>query len=62
MRVDPRHTLSLEGGTYGGWVLGKHKARRPAPRALRRRSPNPLVRLDRQVDLRTLPILMVLMW
>ena len=42
-------------------VLGEHEARRPAPRAYVDDSPDPLVRLDGRVGLRSPPIAMVVM-
>ena len=50
------------GHAYGCGELGEHEARRPAPRTCWDRSPEPLVRLDRQVGLSSPPIEMVVMW
>ena len=46
----------------GGVELGGHDGTRNARGAHGSRSPEPLVRLDRQVGLRVLQIVMVLMW
>jgi hypothetical protein len=61
-------TRSLQGGltrpgsAQGGVELGGHDGTRSACGAHGSRSPEPLFRLDRQVGLRVLQVVMLLMW
>jgi hypothetical protein len=53
--------MSPKGGTYGVVELREQQARQPATRALAPQLPDPLVRLERRLGLRSSPIVMVLM-